>query len=100
MRLPTIATLENPRPKPPAFQSNVGPPSGHLLSKPLSGEISSRLGPRHCGQSVAPSPLAIGRLSAARLNRHQLATRENRNSATVRPIIKDSFEAGFGSGGG
>src|ERR1051325_4546027 len=28
-----------------------GPPVGHDLSKPVSRETSSRLGPRHCGQS-------------------------------------------------
>ena len=50
---PATATLEKPEPTPVAFQASGGPSLGHSLSRPLSGEMSSRLGPRNCGQSAA-----------------------------------------------
>ena len=40
------------RPSPVAFQATAGPSSGHALIKPVSGEILSRSGPRHCGHSA------------------------------------------------
>src|SRR5271168_778236 len=52
-----MARLETPSPTdlPPLtlleFQSRRGPPLGQVLSKPVSVEMASRLGPRHCGQS-------------------------------------------------
>ena len=36
-----------------AFQSSFGPPLGHCLSSPVSGDLPSRLGPSHPGQSAA-----------------------------------------------
>src|SRR6266404_2579162 len=49
---PATATLEKPEPTPVAFQTTGGPSLGHSLSRPLSDEMSSRLGPRNCGQSA------------------------------------------------
>src|ERR1700722_16958217 len=49
---PATASEENPTPMPMPFQSSFGPVLGHFLSSPLSTEISSRLGPRNCGQSA------------------------------------------------
>jgi hypothetical protein len=31
--------------------SSFGPPAGHCFSRPVSRDIPSRCGPRHCGQS-------------------------------------------------
>src|SRR4051794_15698107 len=57
---PAIDTLEKPCPIPLAFQAKGGPPSGHSPKSPLSGEIPSRWGPRHCGQSaLAPKPVQL-----------------------------------------
>src|SRR5579884_1563637 len=36
-----------------AVHSSFGPPSGQVLSRPVSVDTLSRLGPRHCGQSWA-----------------------------------------------
>src|SRR5262245_38283272 len=36
-----------------ACHNSFGPVFGHSLSKPVSREIPSRFGPRHCGQSEA-----------------------------------------------
>src|SRR2546426_123979 len=41
------------------FQRSFGPSFGHSLSKPVSGEIPFRCGPRHCGQSLATTDRAI-----------------------------------------
>src|SRR5688572_32503156 len=46
-----IDIVEYPRPAPVAFQTRGGPSAGHCFSKPVSFEIPSRLGPRHCGHS-------------------------------------------------
>src|SRR5262245_37063315 len=35
--------------------NSFGPSFGHSFSRPLSFDIPSRCGPRHCGQSVAPT---------------------------------------------
>src|ERR1043166_8633770 len=53
MRSPTIAGVEKPAPMSLTCQTSFGPSLGHSLSRPFSSEMPSRLGPRHCGQSVA-----------------------------------------------
>src|SRR5438128_758991 len=55
MRSPTIAGPEYPTPNVSIDHASLGPPAGHFLSRPFSGETPSRLGPRHCGQSSARS---------------------------------------------
>ena len=60
MRPRSIVTLENPPPSPSCFQASGGPSSGHCFNRPVSGEMSSRLGPRHWGQNGD-----VGRLGAA-----------------------------------
>src|ERR1039458_2296699 len=54
MRLPAMARLENPAPKPCACQPRGGPSWGHCRSRPLAVERSSRCGPRQPGQSDSP----------------------------------------------
>src|SRR5262249_61227726 len=49
--LPPAQTLEKPAPTPAAFHARGGPPPGHCLSSPLSGEWALRLGPRNWFQS-------------------------------------------------
>src|SRR5882672_1139291 len=44
-------TVEKPLPSPVPFQTREGPSAGHSLSRLVSVEMSSRLGPRHWGQS-------------------------------------------------
>src|SRR6266849_1864989 len=53
MRSPAMETLEKPMPIGSDFQTCLGPSVGHSLSKFLSGEMPSRLGPRNCGHSGA-----------------------------------------------
>src|SRR5579864_7002518 len=53
-------TVENPAPIPCPFHASGGPFLGHSLSSPVSVEILSRLGPRHCGQGPAESPVGVG----------------------------------------
>jgi len=48
-----MASDEYPSPSPLAFQITGGPFGGHDGSNPVSLEIPSRFGPRHCGQSAA-----------------------------------------------
>src|SRR5687767_12162862 len=59
MNLPATETLENPPPRPVAFHSRGGPPAGHSLARPVSGEIPSRLGPRNWPQSGTPAPASF-----------------------------------------
>ena len=48
----TKETLEwPPPPKSVFFQASGGPSFGHCFKRPTSGEWSSRLGPRNCGQN-------------------------------------------------
>src|ERR1035438_3449171 len=54
MRLPEMARLENPAPRPCACQARGGPSAGHCRSRPLAVERSSRCGPRQPGQSDSP----------------------------------------------
>src|SRR5436189_3359298 len=98
MRLPATDTLENPTPRPAAFQASGGPEGFHSVSSPLSGESASRFGPRQPGQSVggaAKSPVesarrvkvASGRynqMDMARLLRGPLKARRPAHSATGR----------------
>src|SRR5438874_4022785 len=53
MRSPTTLTVAKPLPRPFAFQTSRGPADGHCFSRPVSEQIPSRLGPRHCVQSSA-----------------------------------------------
>src|SRR5205814_2999788 len=62
---PTTAGLEKPTPPRFAFHARGGPPWGHSLSSPFSGEWPSRLGPRHCGQSAAGTAAASSSVAAA-----------------------------------
>ncbi len=64
---PTTETLAKPSPMPFAFQASGGPSLGHSLSKPVSGEWSSRALPRHWGQSA-------GLASSANVNEIRLAS--------------------------
>src|SRR5436190_4562318 len=50
-----METLEKPAPMPFAVHARVGPPLGHSLSSPVSGEMPSRLGPRNWPQSGTPA---------------------------------------------
>src|SRR5437660_1704896 len=52
-RAPEIADEAKPSPRTCVFQTRRGRPLGQESSSPVSGEIPSRLGPRHCGQSAA-----------------------------------------------
>src|SRR5207249_7485233 len=48
------ATTGPLKPSPTVFsQTTGGPLSGHDLTRPVSAETPSRLGPSHCGQSAA-----------------------------------------------
>src|SRR4051794_14813625 len=40
---------------PVVFHASLGPPSGHCLSRPVSDDLPSRLGPRHCGYAPGSS---------------------------------------------
>src|SRR5688572_9617405 len=51
MRPPFTAIDEYPTPTVSTCHSNLGPSSGHSLSRPVSRLMPSRFGPRHCGQS-------------------------------------------------
>src|SRR4051812_32764950 len=51
MRPLATETNEYPPPIPLAFHARGGPSLGHSLSRPVSFEMPSRLGPRNCGQS-------------------------------------------------
>src|SRR2546422_2336309 len=53
MRSPTTLTVAKPLPRPFAFQTSRGPADGHCFNRPVSEQIPSRLGPRHCVQSSA-----------------------------------------------
>src|SRR5258708_40199818 len=53
MRPPATDTVEKPLPSPVAFQTRRGPAAGQSFSSPISAEMPSRFGPRHCGQSPA-----------------------------------------------
>src|SRR5438128_684264 len=44
MLLPPLTVLE--------FHRSGGPSLGHCGNRPVSGEMASRCGPRHCGQSL------------------------------------------------
>src|SRR6185369_382763 len=46
-------TVACPSPNPATFHANLGPPTGHRLSSPVSAETPSRLGPRNWGESAA-----------------------------------------------
>ena len=50
--------LDMPRPNPLVRQASGGPPLGHSFSRPVSVEMPSRFGPRHCGQSL-PAAQAV-----------------------------------------
>src|SRR5439155_26832723 len=50
-RPPATARLEYPAPAFLASHNCFGPFSGQEVSKPVSPDRPSRLGPRHCGQS-------------------------------------------------
>ncbi len=52
-----METVEYPGPRPEISQSSFGPSLGHSFSNPFSWQTPSRLGPRHCGQSAAPTEL-------------------------------------------
>src|SRR5258708_38201895 len=54
---------------PSIFQKRRGPPLGQEFSNPVSGEIPSRLGPRHCGQSAAEANAQIDK-QRRRMERH------------------------------
>src|SRR5262249_57025835 len=43
---------EYPSPSPLVFHSTRGPPAGQEAGSPVSLEMPSRRGPRHCGQSA------------------------------------------------
>src|SRR5205809_4370382 len=79
MRLPATDTLENPTPRPAAFQARGGPEGFHSLSSPLSGESASRFGPRQPGQSVggaAKSPVESAKrlkVASGRYNQMDMA---------------------------
>src|SRR5256885_691215 len=62
---PTTATLENPVPTPSAFQATGGPSGGQDLSRPLSVETPSRLGPRNCGQSGSAAATGKAEMASA-----------------------------------
>src|SRR5213079_1360405 len=55
-RSPRMETLEYPAPTPVIFQASGGPPGGHCLRSPVSGERPSRFGPRHWFQSLFSTP--------------------------------------------
>ena len=57
---PVTATLENPLPMPSACHSFLGPPAGHCLSRPVSGDFPSRRAPRQPGQSAAGTSTSDG----------------------------------------
>src|SRR4030095_8857307 len=57
MRFPTTTGVEYPSPISFTCQRSFGPPAGHCLSRPLSRDIPSRCGPRHCGQSELEATL-------------------------------------------
>src|SRR5689334_7425221 len=86
MRPPAIARLENPRPRPPIFQSRVGPPLGQAVNSPVSFDIPSRLGPRHCGHSTPAPPLFWGRLSAEFTGAHFMINAAA-NARTTRRVM-------------
>src|SRR5690349_5990944 len=48
------------------FHSSFGPSLGQALSRPVSVETASRLGPRHCGQSLEAAGSAVRPAYAAR----------------------------------
>src|SRR6185437_3318505 len=52
-----MATVAYPAPSPFASHNIFGPPLGHSLSSPVSGEMLSRFGPRQVAQFVAASAL-------------------------------------------
>src|SRR5438876_3940829 len=66
---PESETLAYPSPVPSAVQRSLGAFSLQSLSRPWSGEISSRFGPRHCGQLGSSEPDARLALSAPQLTR-------------------------------
>src|SRR5260370_32732131 len=68
-RAPEIAEEANPSPRACIFQTRRGPPLGQESSSPVSGEIPSRLGPRHCGQSAAEANAQIDK-QRRRMERH------------------------------
>src|SRR5713226_4332369 len=63
-----------------ASQSFFGPLAGQSVNQPVSLEIPSRLGPRHCGQSWA-------RLAFVRAS--------NENKASQRKDAKEELDAFF-----
>ncbi len=75
-RLSTTMGDDQPLPSPSNFHTSGGPFSGQVGSKPVSLEMPSRRGPRHCGQpgsgeaikpsAMAPVPTRIWVASAAR----------------------------------
>ena len=69
------ATLEKPSPTPVCFQTSGGPCLGQARSKPWSLEISSRFGPRNCGQLSARASIAMHGMSAAAIA-HARASRD------------------------
>src|SRR5689334_17774063 len=50
---------EKPSPSPWTCQTFGGPAAGQDFSSPVSGEMPSRCGPRHCGQSPAIHRVAV-----------------------------------------
>src|SRR6187401_2723351 len=78
MRPPETATLLRPAPRPVAFQATAGPPGFHDCWRPVSPDAPSRLGPRHCGQSVgvgaAPRDTAAARTQAVATRRPYMDT--------------------------
>src|SRR5690349_21198433 len=50
MRSLVMARLENPTPRPLAFQAKRGPSASHCFSNPVSVDRLSRFGPRNWGQ--------------------------------------------------
>ena len=98
MREPETETVEKPWPMPWAFQARGGPPAGHSVKRPVSGEMSSRFGPRHWGQSEA-GPLAKQAGATRKARQHN---RDKKNEGDIlfrgdlcelRSKVKWSFRA-------
>src|ERR1041385_5199573 len=85
MREPEMETVEKPWPMPWAFHASGGPPAGHSVNRPVSGEISSRFGPRNCGQSEA-GPLAKQAGAARKARQHKRESNKQGDIVFMRGI--------------
>src|SRR5438046_8886535 len=85
IREPAMDTLEKPSPIPVAFQASGGPPEGHSAKSPVSGDMPSRCGPRHCGQSAAFNTQI--ELSRIRRSEYNIADLDVRNGGSINKAV-------------